>query len=699
MIKNSYKKLSEMMKKNLEPSKDFKKRFADIKYENSYIKNLFIKEVNNPKQPQKTRGCNYTKVQPTPVDNPKLIYLSPECSEMLGFDPQGLKEDKETSEYLSGNKLVDKSNPVAHCYVGHQFGILAGQLGDGRAITLGDLYGADGNQLWELQLKGSGLTPYSRNADGRAVLRSSIREFLCSEHLWSLGIPTTRALSLIGSDSTVQRDPLYSGNVIDEECAIVCRVAPTFFRFGSFEIFKSRDPLTGGSGPSIGMENEMMPKMLNYLATYHFPTLSEEYKDKEPKQLYSKMYELIVVRTAILAAYWQSYAFCHGVLNTDNMSILGLTIDFGPFGFMEFFDNFFICNHSDRHGRYCYFKQPDICKWNLNKLAEALSSQIPIEELKAILESSYDKAFKEYFYLLNSQKLGLMFSYNNEKDDKELIDLAYKMMEEFGFDFTLFFRYLSNIKLTSDDEKQISCNNFIEKMKKYSLSYDLKTRKMKPKMNPNAIKSLNDLKEVNSDVLFSYGLDPEYIDVEMKKNEEFTEFKSNYPDSSSYENQKSEKLQEWLNFYMSRLNKEFCKIKDKSMNSELLKNNLDNLINDKFLFTHPLHPNAHNNILISNCQKLIEDISDKNKISSLSDISEFQKFKLNYMNKLNPRFILRNHIAQRAIEKAEEGDYQELDKIYKIMTTPFDDHDEEIFDNMFDTSVLLAYNICVSCSS
>lgn len=685
--------------KNLQSSKELVKRFSNIKYENTIINNLFIKDVSDAKQPQKTRGCNYTKVQPTPVENPKMIYLSPQCAEMLRFDPHALKEDIETAEYLSGNKVVEKSEPIAHCYVGHQFGIMAGQLGDGRAITLGDIIGTDGKQIWELQLKGSGLTPYSRHADGRAVLRSSIREFLCSEHLWSLGIPTTRALSLVGSDSTVKRDPLYSGNVIDEECAIVCRVAPTFFRFGSFEIFKSKDPLSGSSGPSVEMENEMMPKMLNFLATHHFPDLNEEYKNRDKNELYLKIYEIIVVRTAILAAYWQSYAFCHGVLNTDNMSILGLTIDFGPFGFMEFFDNFFICNHSDRHGRYSYIKQPDICKWNLSKLADALSSVISYEKLKNILDSNYEKTYKEYFYLLNSQKLGLIFSYNNEIEDINLIDECNKMLEEFGFDFTLFFRYLSSVNVFTEYEKNITCQNFIEKMKKYSLPYDLKLRKMMPKMNRNMIKTFQDLREVSPDVLFSYGLDPELVDIEMKKNEEITEFKSNYPDSTSYEDKKSKKMQDWLNLYISRVNKEYIKIQDKSINQKILNNNFKNIIYEKFVLTHSLDQNAHRNILISSCQKVIENISEENKLSSLADCSEFHRFKLEYMNNLNPKFILRNHIVQRVIEKAEEGDYEELDKVYKIMTTPYDDHDEIKFDDIFDTSVLLAYNICVSCSS
>ena len=330
---------------------NLKKNFRETKFENSQVKNLLVGSLSDPNKSQQTPKINYAIVKPTPLKNPRLLCLSNLCSGFLGYDCECLLEDKETTEFLCGNILIPESTPIAHCYCGHQFGIFAGQLGDGRAITLGDLYDIDNKELWEIQLKGSGLTPYSRFADGRAVLRSSIREFLCSEHLWSLGIPTTRALSLVGSESKVARDPLYNGRVIQEECCVVSRVAPSFFRFGSFEIFKDYDELSGSKGPSVGMESQMLPKMLDYIAEYHYKDLWSKYKGKD---LYLNMFKLIVIRTAVLSAYWQCYGFCHGVLNTDNMSILGLTIDFGPFGFLEYFDPGFICNHSDRNGRYSY---------------------------------------------------------------------------------------------------------------------------------------------------------------------------------------------------------------------------------------------------------------------------------------------------------------------------------------------------------
>jgi uncharacterized protein YdiU (UPF0061 family) len=330
---------------------NLKKSFKETKFENSQLKKLLINKPDNPNKSQTTPKCHYSIVEPTAIKNPRLLCLSNLSSEFLGLNYESILKDKDTAEYLSGNKLVESSTPIAHCYCGHQFGIFAGQLGDGRAITIGDTYDVDNKELWEIQLKGAGLTPYSRFADGRAVLRSSIREFLCSEHLWALGIPTTRALSLVGSESTVARDPLYNGRVIYEECCVVSRLAPTFIRFGSFEIFKGYDELTGREGSSTGMEAEMLPMLLDYIAEYHFKDLWDKFKGEE---LYKDMFEQIVIRTAVLAAYWQCYGFTHGVINTDNMSVLGLTIDFGPFGFLEYFDPGFICNHSDKNGRYSY---------------------------------------------------------------------------------------------------------------------------------------------------------------------------------------------------------------------------------------------------------------------------------------------------------------------------------------------------------
>ena len=334
-----------------------KKNINQIKFENTYLKNLFSKNLDNPKKPQTTPKTNYSYVIPTPLNNPYLISISKSCCNFLELDCENIStnqdEKKEFEEIFSGNKIFSNSQPSAHCYVGHQFGVFAGQLGDGRAISIGDFYNSK-NNLFELQLKGSGLTPYSRFADGRAVLRSSIREYLASEHLYALGIPTTRALAIIGSSTKVVRDPLYNGNVINETCCVVTRVAQTFMRFGSFEIFKDEDVLSGSAGPSVGLEGEMLDKMLDYVIKYHYKKIEFEKNENEKKKDYEKLIYAICERTALLSAYWQAYGFCHGVLNTDNMSIIGLTIDYGPYGFLEYFNNNFVPNHSDKYGRYAY---------------------------------------------------------------------------------------------------------------------------------------------------------------------------------------------------------------------------------------------------------------------------------------------------------------------------------------------------------
>ncbi|KAL5514995.1 hypothetical protein EMCRGX_G000100 [Ephydatia muelleri] len=262
-----------------------------------------------------------------------------------------LMQREDLAEYFAGNKILPGSDPAAHCYCGHQFGNFAGQLGDGCALYLGEVVNVAGER-WELQLKGAGKTPYSCQADGRKVLQSSIREFLCSEAMFHLGIPTTRAGTCVTSDTPVARDIFYNGNVIYEKATVISRIAPTFLRFGSFEIFKTRDPQTGRSGPSVG-RMDILNQLLDYTITSFFPEVHGEDR----------------------------------VLNTDNMSIVGVTIDYGPFGFMDRYDPNHICNGSDDGGRYSYTNQPAICRWNLKKLAEALSPSLSSEAVVAGLKA------------------------------------------------------------------------------------------------------------------------------------------------------------------------------------------------------------------------------------------------------------------------------------------------------------------------
>jgi uncharacterized protein YdiU (UPF0061 family) len=344
----------------------------------------------------------FSYVQPDPVKNPKLVSLSPSALSLLGLPaeksayyvplPQAEAEDGDKSStlasylelHLSGNAIFPGSTPAAHCYCGHQFGSFSGQLGDGAAMYLGEVVVPHNNTRWELQLKGSGPTPYSRGSDGRKVLRSSIREYLCSEAMYSLGIATTRAGTVITSDSRVIRDPHYDGHPIEERCTIVSRIAQTFFRFGSFEIFKSGDDnyegATGRSGPSEG-NNALKKHLLDYVVNHYYSDVVARAAVSSDEDKYASVFEELISRTALLVAQWQAFGFVHGVLNTDNMSIVGLTIgeklftvypvrncviipcylaDYGPFGFMEHFDPEFVPNGSDGTGRYRYSAQPEV---------------------------------------------------------------------------------------------------------------------------------------------------------------------------------------------------------------------------------------------------------------------------------------------------------------------------------------------------
>ena len=321
--------------------------------------------------------------------------------------------------------------PYAACYGGHQFGTWAGQLGDGRAISLGEVVNAAG-QRWELQLKGAGATPYSRSADGRAVLRSSIREFLCSEAMAHLGVPTTRALSLVSTGDQIVRDMFYNGHPKAEPGAIVCRVAPSFLRFGNFELFAARG------------EVDLLTRLADYTLRHHFPELGAP-----SPETYAAWLTEICRRTALLMAHWMRVGFVHGVMNTDNMSILGLTIDYGPFGFLDNYDPNFTPNTTDAgERRYRFSNQPRIAKWNLIKLAEALYPLIgsipPLEEALVAYTETYEAEESRLF----AAKLGLT------TPDKPLVDELFQLLAMAETDMTLFFRGLANVPvhLESSDE-------------------------------------------------------------------------------------------------------------------------------------------------------------------------------------------------------------------------------------------------------
>lgn len=354
----------------------------------------------------------YTELSPTPLPTPYLIAWNPGLAETLGLhtDPHA---HPELAHLLSGNRLPLGAQPLASVYAGHQFGVFVPQLGDGRAILIGE-HRAPDNTIHELQLKGAGKTPYSRMGDGRAVLRSSIREYLCSEAMHGLGIPTTRALGMAGSPETVWRET-------PETTAVVLRVAPTFVRFGHFEYFSHRGQIDA----------------LRQLADWNIEHFYPECRDQA--QPYAALLQEVGKRTAQTIAAWQTVGFCHGVMNSDNMSILGLTLDYGPFGFLDGFDAGHICNHSDPNGRYAWSQQPEIALWNLQCLAQAL---LPLADRSALLDAleDYQPQFESALAEQFRRKLGLQ---TWQDDDWALLNRLLTQLQQSGTDWTLFWRTLA----------------------------------------------------------------------------------------------------------------------------------------------------------------------------------------------------------------------------------------------------------------
>ncbi len=384
------------------------------------FRNSFVDEMPADPVAENTRrqvpNASYTRVAPTPVAAPKLLAWSDRLAGELGL----ARPSPEAIEALAGNRVFPGMSPYAARYGGHQFGVWARQLGDGRAITLGELGARDGSRQ-ELQLKGAGLTPYSRTADGRAVLRSSLREYVCSEAMHFLGVPTTRALSLVGTGEQVIRDMFYDGNPEPEPGAVVCRVAPSFLRFGNFEIHAAHG------------EEALLKRLLDYVMRHFYPGLS-----------YTEWYHEVCRRTARLMADWMRLGFVHGVMNTDNMSVLGLTIDYGPYGWLEGYDPAWTPNTTDNETRrYCYGNQPQIGLWNLARLAEALLPLIPKEDLEAGLEV-YGNVYQESFGRALAQKLGLD-GFDQDGDEALLTEL-FQALNAVETDFTLFFRGLSAVR-------------------------------------------------------------------------------------------------------------------------------------------------------------------------------------------------------------------------------------------------------------
>ncbi len=489
-------------------------------------------EANSPRQ---VFNACYSKVKPTAVVAPKTIITALAVGETLGFNQADLLSQNFANAF-SGNQLLDGMQPYAMCYGGHQFGHWAGQLGDGRAINLGEVVDVN-NQHQTLQLKGAGLTPYSRTADGLAVLRSSVREFLCSEAMHYLGVPTTRALSLVLTGEQVMRDMLYDGNPALEPGAIVCRVAPSFIRFGSFQIFAARNDL------------DNLKRLVEFCIKNDFPELVNN-QQKIDESIIEAWFEEVCKRTNTMIVEWMRVGFVHGVMNTDNMSILGLTIDYGPYGWLEGFDNNWTPNTTDAQGkRYAFGSQPQVAQWNLYQLANAI---VPLLSSTDCLEKSLVNFFEHYqknAQKMYAQKLGFK-QYKPQAHDK-MIKSMFELLESTEIDMTIFFRNLANI---------------------------------------------------------------------------------------SFENDPSDKDP---------------------------KNGLDTIADAYYQFdslsTHLKR--QHNNWLNDYRQKLIDQGQQRELVTE-------------QMNKANPKYVLRNYLAQIAIDKATNGDYSEIENLYQLLKKPYDEQPE-----------------------
>lgn len=514
------------------------KRLDDLTFDNRFTQELPTDPETDNYCRQVTRAC-FSHVTPTKVSNPHLVAYAWEVAKELDL-PKDICESKNFVEVFSGNQLLPNMDPYATCYGGHQFGNWAGQLGDGRAINLGEIVNSKGER-WALQLKGAGRTPYSRNADGLAVLRSSIREFLCSEAMHHLGIPTTRALSLILTGEQVVRDMFYDGNSKAEPGAIVCRVAPSFTRFGSFQILASRGEL-----------NELK-QLLNYTIRTDFPHLLNNNKQLG-KTVYLSWFEEVCRNTAKMIVHWQRVGFVHGVMNTDNMSILGLTIDYGPYGWLDSFNPKWTPNTTDAaHGRYRYSQQPEMAHWNLVQLANAIYPLIEDEEGFQQALNIYSESFNQGWQLMMTEKLGIKTL--KPETDKLLIETLLNLLTEFEIDMTIFYRQLAQLNVEQSIDG-ISDQQLIEPLTEAWYWFDA----------------------VSEDYLSRFA--------------------------------------DWLRKYLLRLQTENTK----------------------------------------------------------------QKEKIKRMNAVNPKYVLRNYLAQLAIEKAERGDFSLVHELLEVMRHPYDEQtDKEEF--------------------
>ncbi|KAJ8374107.1 hypothetical protein SKAU_G00046870 [Synaphobranchus kaupii] len=565
------------------------------------------------------KGACFSRVQQQPLVNPKFVAVSEPALALIGLSADDVLRDPLGPEYLSGSKLMPGSEPAAHCYCGHQFGNFAGQLGDGAASYLGevkapadqsvDLLNENPCGRWEIQVKGAGLTPFSRQADGRKVLRSSIREFLCSEAMFALGVPTTRAGSLVTSDLRVTRDIFYDGRPRQERCSVVLRIAPSFIRFGSFEIFKPMDELTGRQGPSVG-RNDIRTQLLDYVIETFYPEIQQNHADRAERN--AAFFREVTVRTAKMVALWQCVGFVHGVLNTDNMSIVGVTLDYGPFGFMDRFDPDFVSNNSDNSGRYSYQAQPAVCRWNLARLAEALGPELRPQSRQAVLDE-YLPLYNGFYLGNMRKKLGLLRK--EEPEDETLVTDLLQTMHNTGADFTNTFRSLSQMSCPLGEETQeeeeaaLGCS--VDLLLEQCSSLEELKEANKPTMDHRELVMVLSLAQSNP-ALFEMLADKASVSKQLERLARLKELVDTNPEDLKAKQR--EDWTRWVKQYRKRLAQE-C--------------------------------------------------------DGQSDPQEVEEERVRTMDSVNPRVVLRNYIAQNVIEAAEAGDYSEVQRILKVLENPF----------------------------
>ena len=398
------------------------------------INNTFTNELPadslETNQTRQVNGAAFSYVNPVKPKSPKLIHASKEVAKSVGIDNKDLTTEKFLNVF-SGNKILENTKPYAMAYAGHQFGNWAGQLGDGRAITLFEATLEDKSTMF--QLKGAGKTPYSRRGDGLAVLRSSIREHLCSEAMFHLGVPTTRSLALFTSGDEVLRDKMYDGNADYEKGATVCRTAPSFIRFGNFELFTSREDI-----PNLKL-------LSDYTIKHHFPEIKAEGKEK-----YLRFFEAVANKTREMIVHWQRVGFVHGVMNTDNMSIHGITIDYGPYGWLEDYNPHWTPNTTDNQNkRYRFGNQAQVAQWNLIQLANALYPLIDqVKPLEQIINAFSEQYEKDYTQMMHD-KLGFQ---NSNENTNEILHSLLEKLQLTETDMTIFFRNLSQIHKEDSNE-------------------------------------------------------------------------------------------------------------------------------------------------------------------------------------------------------------------------------------------------------